>query len=115
MEEVKDNKKELSLIQKIMLSVFIFIGVFITFSLFILSFCSIVMVSHGHGNKKNSIIEKIMIGSLSSILPSIPGSFIILILLNINIDYQFNLINYLKCLLFMFIILFLAFYYMINK
>jgi len=50
MEEVKDNKKELSLIEKIMLSVFIFIGVFITFSLFLFIYWSIVMVSHGHGN-----------------------------------------------------------------
>ena len=114
MEEVKDNKKELSLIQKIMLSVFIFIGSFITFSFFVLSLYSIAMVSHGHGKMKSSIIEKIKIGIFSSILPSISGSFIILILLNINIDYQFNLINYLKCLLFIFIILFLIFYNMIN-
>lgn len=66
MEEVKDNKK-LSLIEKIILSVFIFIGGFITFfSSFALNLF-FTGAGHSHGKKEFSIIEKIRLGSMVSI------------------------------------------------
>ena len=62
-----------------------------------------------------TIITRFQYISAIALYISCPVSFFILLLLNVNIGYEINLLNYIKCLFFPFIIIISCFYLENNK